>query len=359
LTVSQRDVAIRAGVSVRTVSNVVNDFPLVANSTRQRVQRAIDELGYRPNASARNLRRGSSGLIGVAVPELSGPYFSELAGLIVQHARRLHYTVVVEQTDGDIQRERALLADSERSQLFDGLIFSPLALGKDEVRGHPTRVPIVFLGEHIGDGQYDHVGIDNIAAAREATAHLALLGRRRIAAIGHQGGSLGETGKLRTAGYRQALREAALPFRKELLVPARSFHRDSGEVAMEELLSLPRHPDAVFCYNDLLAIGALRAVLTRGLKVPDDVAIVGFDDIEEGRFSFPSLTTVSPDKEEIAQAAIDHLFARMTDQGRPVVSHVSNHQLIARESTLGSTGAQGWERSSARGHPQRVQSSAS
>ena len=342
MTVSQRDVALRAGVSVRTVSNVVNDFPLVARSTRQRVQRAIDELGYRPNVSAQNLRRGTSGLIGVAVPELSVPYFSELAGLIVQNARRRHYTVVVEQTDGDHKRERELLSESGRSQLLDGLIFSPLALDQEDVRSHPSKLPVVFLGEHTGDGPYDHIGIDNVAAAREATAHLARLGRQRIAAIGHQGGSLGETGKLRTAGYRQALRDNGLHFRKELLIPARSFHRDSGGSAMEELLTLPQPPDAVFCYNDLLAIGALRVALTRGLKVPDDIAIVGFDDIEEGRYCVPSLTTVSPDKEEIARAAVDHLFARLKEPDRPFVSHVSHHQLVIRESSLGSAGTAGF-----------------
>ena len=114
-----------AGVSPRTVSNVVNEFPLVSDQLRERVQRAIDELGHQPNLAARNLRRGRSGMIGLAVPELSAPYFSELAGLVIAEARRHSYTVVVEQTDGDPGRERQLLDRSDRGQLFDGLIFSP------------------------------------------------------------------------------------------------------------------------------------------------------------------------------------------------------------------------------------------
>jgi DNA-binding LacI/PurR family transcriptional regulator len=118
---------------------------------------------------------------------------------------------------------------------------------------------------------------------------------------------------------------------------------------MEELLALSKPPDAVFCYNDLLAIGALRVAITRGLKVPDDIAVVGFDDIEEGRYCVPCLTTVSPDKEDIAQAAIDHLFARIEEPDRPFVSHVSDHQLVARESSLGSEGTLKVEQSPPRG----------
>lgn len=340
LTVTQRDVAIRARVSVRTVSNVVNDFPLVAGETRTRVQKVIEELGYQPNLSARNLRRGSSGLIGLAVPELSVPYFSELAALVVAEAGRRDYTVVIEQTNGELERERRLLSDNERSQLFDGLIFSPLALGKAEARRHGCRIPVVFLGEHIGDGPYDHISIDNVAAAKEATAHLISLGRRHIAAIGHQNRGNqsvppGETGQLRTAGYKEALHEAGIPFRSKLVFPAASFHRDSGASAMEHLLGLSTPPDAVFCYNDLLAIGAIRVALTRGLRIPDDMAVVGFDDIEEGRYSFPTLTTVSPNKQEIARKAVDQLLARLGDATLPAGSHLAEHKLVVRESSMG------------------------
>jgi LacI family repressor for deo operon, udp, cdd, tsx, nupC, and nupG len=334
MTVTQSDVAVRAGVSVRTVSNVVNDFPLVAEATRKRVQAAIDELGYQPNLSARNLRRGSSGLIGLAVPELSVPYFSELAGLVVEEAARLSYTVVIEQTDGDHERERRLLTENG-SRLFDGLIFSPLGLAKAEVRRQASQAPVVFLGEHIGDGPYDHVGIDNVAAARDATAHLVSLGRRRIAAIGHQRGSPGETGQLRTAGYRRALADAGLPFRSSLVIPAGSYHRRSGAEAMDHLLRLKKPPDAVFCYNDLLAIGALRSVLRRGLKVPEEIAIVGFDDIEDGRFSTPTLTSISPDKQGIARKAVEQLLGRLKDPGLPPSSHVVGYSLIIGESSVG------------------------
>lgn len=331
--VTQGDVARRAGVSPRTVSNVVNEFPLVSDELRQRVQRAIEELDYQPNLVARNLRRGRSGMIGLAVPELSVPYFSELAGLVIAEAGRHSYTVVVEQTDGDPARERQLLHQNVRGHLFDGLIFSPLGLGITELRRYAGDIPVVLLGEHIADGPFDHVGIDNVSAARDATAHLIALGRECIAAIGHQSHSPGETGQLRSAGYREALRSGGLRFRESLLVPASSFHRASGAQAMEQLLALDSRPDAVFCYNDLLAIGAMQTVLRRGLRIPDDIAIVGFDDIEEARYSFPALTTISPDKQEIARFAVAQLFGRLNARAAPPASHQAAYRLVVREST--------------------------
>lgn len=331
--VTQGDVARRAGVSPRTVSNVVNEFPLVSDELRQRVLHAIEELGYQPNLVARNLRRGRSGMIGLAVPELSVPYFSELAGLVIAEARRHSYTVVVEQTDGDPGREQQLLQQNARGHLFDGLIFSPLGLGETDLRRHAGDTPTVLLGEHIEDGPFDHVGLDNVAAARDATAHLIALGRQRIAAIGDQSRARGGTGQLRSAGYREALRAGGLRYQPSLVVPASSFHRGSGAEAMARLLDQATVPDAVFCYNDLLAIGAMQAVLQRGLRIPDDIAIVGFDDIEEARYAFPALTTIAPDKGALARRAVAQLFTRLNDQGAPPASHQVGYSLKVRGSS--------------------------
>jgi LacI family repressor for deo operon, udp, cdd, tsx, nupC, and nupG len=333
--VTQGDVARRAGVSPRTVSNVVNKFPLVSDELRQRVQQAIDELGYQPNVVARNLRRGRSGMLGLAVPELSLPYFSELAELVIAEARRRSYGLVIEQTDGDPERERQLLKQSERGHLFDGLILSPLGLPLAQIRQNAGSIPVVLLGEHIAGGPQDHVGIDNVAAAKDATTHLIELGHRRIAAIGHQGKPSGETGQLRSAGYRQALRAAGLPVRNSLVVPTASFHRSSGAAAMERLLRLPSPPDAVFCYNDLLAVGAMRTILASGLRIPEDIAVVGFDDIEDASYTFPSLSTISPDKEGIARLAVARLLDRLNGDEATPASRSAEYRLVIRESTAG------------------------
>ncbi|MCU1489972.1 MAG: hypothetical protein JWM85_1377 [Acidimicrobiaceae bacterium] len=332
--VTMREVALRAGVSPRTVSNVVNDFALVAPETRARVRQAIEELGYRPNPIAKSLRSGRSGFIMLALPELSISYFAELSSLVIAEARRCSYTVIIEQTDGDPERERQLIERDARNPFVDGLLFSPLALNADQLRASSAEVPIVLLGEHGAVGIHDHVGIDNVGAARAAVEHLIELGRLRIAAIGHQDAASNETSQFRSQGYREALEAAGRRVEPDLLASAPSYHRDDGASAMARLLDLADPPDAVFCYNDLLAIGAMRTLAERGRSVPEDVAVIGFDDSEEGRYRSPSLSTIAPDKRAIAAAAMARLVGRMNGDDSPPASQAVPFRLEARESTL-------------------------
>lgn len=336
-----KDVAARAGVSIKTVSNVVNGYVHVSPETRARVQQAIDALGYIPNVAARQLRSGRSGVIALAVPELQTPYFAELAGLIVQAAERRSWTVLIDQTDGHEDRERNLVAGLRRHAI-DGLIFSPLALAGEELAS-TGDTPMVLLGERVWHGPADHVAIDNTAAAADATAHLAALGRRWIAAIGAQSPASAVTAHQRLAGYRSALAEAGLPEDPALIAEVDGFHRADGAAAMRRLLDGPVRPDAVFCFNDVLALGAVRALLERGLSVPQDVAVIGFDDIEDGRFSTPTLSTIAPDTAGIARLAVDLLAERLgetragagDDPAGPPRELKVDYRLIPRESTLG------------------------
>ncbi|GAB3384513.1 LacI family DNA-binding transcriptional regulator [Amycolatopsis echigonensis] len=322
-----RDVAEHAGVSVRTVSNVVNGFQYVSSATRERVQASIDALGYRPNLAARTLRRGRTGLIALVVPEIDSPYFAELAARTSALAEARGLTLLIDQTGGDAEREKALL-QGKRSQLVDGVLFSPWAVAPAELAARTDSVPLVLLGEHDGADIVDHVAIDNVAAAREATEHLVRTGRRRIAAVGLQPASLNATARQRLAGYREALAAAGLASDPDLEVPVQRLHRADGYRAMQALLELPQPPDALFCFTDEIALGALRAAADRGVAVPSDVALVGFDDIEDGRFSVPALTTVSPDKDRIAELALDRLT-----QGQPPASIVAPHRLVVRETS--------------------------
>lgn len=330
------DVARHAGVSPRTVSNVVNDYAFVSAATRERVKKSIAALQYQPNPTARNLRRGRTGMVALALPEpLHIPYFSELSSLVLDEVAKRSYSAVIEQTDGDPDRERALLSANDRGRLFDGFIFSPLGLNTREIAGMMLKVPLVLLGERVSAGPFDHVAVDNVSAARCAVEHLLSLGRRRVAAIGHQPYETGETAQLRTQGYREALQAAGLAYDKRLVVRTAQFHRADGAEAMRRLLALSKPPDAVFCYNDLLAIGAVRTMLRSGVRVPEDVAVVGFDDIEEGQYLIPTLTTVAPDKQAIASLAVEQLFKRLDgDKSAPVDIQVP-YRLVARESTLG------------------------
>jgi DNA-binding LacI/PurR family transcriptional regulator len=328
---SIKDVAERAGVSPRTVSNVVNDFPLVAPQTRARVLRVIEELDYRPNAAARSLRGGRSGLVGLVIPEIASPYFGELADLLTRGAAERNWTLLVDQTNGDRDREERLMHGMPR-QVVDGLIVSPWALSPADLRRRPDAPPLVLLGEQDADGLFDHVAIDNVTAAEEATAHLVAAGRRRIAAVGLQPHLANGTAQQRLTGYRRALDAANLP---TFEVAVTALHRADGADAMRRLLDADHRPDAVFCFTDQLALGALRTAAERGLRVPRDLAVVGFDDIEDGRYSVPSLTTVSPDKAAIAAQALDCLARRLTRAGAagPARRVTAGHRLTVRESS--------------------------
>lgn len=328
---SLKDVALRAGVSVRTVSNVVHDAPYVAPATRARVQRALDELGYRPNLAARTLRQGRSGLLGLVVPEIDSPYFGELAGLLADAAERRGATLVVDQTRGDAARERRLLTGPS-GQVVDGLLLSPWALSPAEVSARPAGLPLVLLGERYDDS-VDHVGVDSVAAGVDATAHLAASGRRRIAAIGLQPHLANQTALQRVTGYRQALEAAGHRLDPDLEVAVERLHRADGARAMQTLLGLREPPDAVFCFTDELALGALRVAWDRGVRVPEDLALVGFDDVEDGRWSRPSLTTVSPDKAVLAEVAVDRLLDRIAGSREPARSTCTPHRLLIRESS--------------------------
>ena len=334
MAVSLKDVARLAGVSIKTVSNVVNDYPFVSADTRSRVRAALETLDYRPNTSARGLRTGRTDLIALAIPALDEPYFAELAGLIVEAAARQGWTVLIDQTGGDRAREQ-LAAGGSRLHRIDGSIISPLALSSADVAELVRQRPMVLLGERFPHPSVDHVAVDNVQAAREATRHLIELGRQRIAFLGAQ--SRGRTGSVRLAGFRSALAEAGQRPDPGLVLRTGPFRRAEGAAAMARLLADRQPPDAVFCANDLLAAGAVRTLLSHGLRVPEDVAVVGFDDIAEARFSTPTLTSVAPDKREIAEQAVRLLCRRIREGSTaPPMDVVAGHQLRIRESSAGS-----------------------
>ena len=327
-----RDVAERAGVSVKTASNVLNNHPHVKASTRARVEAAMAELRYRPNLSARSLKHGRAGFLALAVPAMDSPYFAELAARITEEAAALGFIVLLDVTGGDADAERVVL-EGMRSHVIDGVIFSPLALSAEEISRRADDLPMVLLGERPVPAGFDHIAVDSVAAARAATEHLVAQGRRRIAAVGREPER--GTASERLRGYRQALRGAGLPYDKELVVGVPHFERADGHAAMQRLLALPEPPDAVFCFNDLMAIGALRCCVESGVRVPDDVAVVGFDDIAETRFSNPTITTVSPDLTGLARQALSLLSRRIDGWDAPAQVVKVDWHLEERETTLG------------------------
>ena len=332
-----RDVAVLAGVSPRTVSNVVSGYVHVRPETRERVQRAIAELRFKPNVSARSLRLGRTGMIGLALPEIAAPYFAELADYVERAAHARGVTLLIDQTAADVDRERQVLQGYGR-QVIDGLIFSPMGLTGQDLAQQTLDIPTVLLGERAQGGRLVRVAIDDVTAAREATGHLLDTGRRRILAVGTDltprttGPALG-----RLRGYQEAHAQRGLVADPELEVRTGGWARASGYTGVDRLLRAGTRFDAMFCFNDVLAFGAVRAATDHGVKIPEEVGVVGWDDIEEAAYSTPSLSSVRPDKAAIADTAVDCLLSQIAGEPVDGLEVLCGHQLVLRESSTGRT----------------------
>jgi DNA-binding LacI/PurR family transcriptional regulator len=326
------DVGERAGVTARTVSNVLSGNVPVRPETRDRVLRAVDELGYRMNTSARGLRTGRTGMITLAIPDLGIDYFAELARKIMIESKRHGWTVVIQQTGAQREVELDILAGTDRLH-SDGLIFQPHALGPGDERYLTGNDRLVILGDRISNGPVDHVGMANAEGARAVTDYLVGRGYRRIAAIGVNPKVVTTSAAtLRLEGYSAALTAAGMPVLPELIEVAEEWHRGDGATAMGHLLDLPEPPDAVFCFNDTLALGALHTAAARGLTVPDDVAVAGFDNVPAAQYAVPSLTTLDPSVGQIAKHAVDLLAARVEGRAAAPREITTDFALVVRRS---------------------------
>ena len=243
-TVTMRDVANAAGVSIKTVSNVVNDYEFVTEATRAKVREAIDRLGYSVNVSARTLRTGHTNIIALAVPDLQMPYFAQLSSLVIAEAKQQGLRVLIEPTLYSRDEELNVLHGAQ-STMVDGLIFSPLELGQEDVDELQVDYPLVLLGERIFTSSADHIATENVEGANRATSYLLEPGCRRIAVVGTHPGERVGSAALRFQGYCEALHEAGIEYDERLVVPSRMWHRVDGETAMNMLFDSGIVPDGV------------------------------------------------------------------------------------------------------------------
>ncbi|MVA74464.1 LacI family DNA-binding transcriptional regulator [Auraticoccus sp. F435] len=332
--VRQADVAKEAGVSPRTVSNVINGHPHIRPETARRVREAIAKLRYVPNPSAQTLRTGRVGILGFAVPDLSLPYFAELATLMTREAAERGYTLLLDVTSGRAEAEQHVVSGL-RPRVMDGLIMSPLALCPEQLTDSAGGKPLVLLGEWgVQKSPLAYVGVDNVTAAASATRHLVETGRRRIAAVGPVRGRTGGAASQRLDGYRQALTEAGLAVDERLVVEVDRLDREGGQAAMAALLAAGDLPDAVFCFNDLVAIGLCWAAQEAGLRIPADLAVIGWDDTPEARWARPAISSVRADTEQLAQRSVAALVGQIEHDEPPRHEYVAHH-LRARTSTTG------------------------
>ncbi|MFC4018765.1 LacI family DNA-binding transcriptional regulator [Micromonospora sp. GCM10011542] len=322
-----KDVARLAGVSVKTVSNVVNDYPHISPAMRRRVDAAIAELRYRPNVFARTLRTGRTGVLALVVPDADVPYGDALAREVVHAAARQGYRVVIEQ-------DATPPLGGDRNVPVDGVLLSaPLAPAELVQAQVAAGRPVVLVGGEARDGRCDQITVDAARAAEDATAHLLRAGRRRIAAIGAYPTASAAVPRACTVGYQRALRRAGLAPVPGHPLPTSRHRRADGYRAARALLARPDRPDAMFCYSDPLAIGAMRAAFDAGLRVPADVAVIGIGDIEEGRYSRPTLSTVSVDTGFLAREAVARVAARIDQPDAAVTEITAPHTVLPREST--------------------------
>jgi len=322
-TVTLADVARAAGVSKMTVSNVINNKPGMSEETRERVRRAIEHTGYVVNPAARALTGKRSNLIGVLTPRLNWPFVTEIlhAASLTAEAAGLNLAIFTTGNNATLERERATLLRT----LADGVMLVIPSADEHHVFG--DRVPVVTLG---AQGQRT-VQIDNHAGGYLATRHLIDLGHSRIAHISGQPNFLRDAAD-REAGYHAALLEAGL-HAPEAYVQSGEFSEEEGERAARTLLTLPEPPTAIFAANDLSAIGALRAASSLGLRVPQDLSIVGFDDIHAAVVTDPPLTTIRQPLQEMGETAA-RVLIDLIRGAQPQQQHVRfPATLVVRAST--------------------------
>ncbi|WP_344393811.1 LacI family DNA-binding transcriptional regulator [Streptomyces vastus] len=268
-----QDVAKAAGVSAMTVSNVINDHPNVRTATREKVLAAMARLDYRVNVAARNLRKGRTGTIGLAVPAVNG-YYGRLATAVIAAAERHSLRVSIEQTGASRENELDVLSMS-RNRLYDGLILSTVGMGSADVELLKVDYPVVILGERIFGGPVDHVAMPNAEASHAATRHLIERGCRRIALVCGPLTDEVDVSSLRFTGCRQALLSAGLPQDPELVQSVESLTMRSGVLRARQMVESGLDFDGVFCVTDTVAVGVLRGLADASVPVPERVKVIG------------------------------------------------------------------------------------
>jgi LacI family repressor for deo operon, udp, cdd, tsx, nupC, and nupG len=321
-----KEIAAIAKVSVATVSRALQRPEVVSEETRQRIHEVVKRLGYTPNALARNLRTARTRLIIALLPDIANPFFSEVIRGIEQVAHENGYSVLLGETQSSLVREQAY-ADMIAARQADGIITMSHRVPAIPMDG---RLPVVNACEYIKDNKISSVYIDNVAAAGAAINYLTTLGHRDIAFIA--GPPSSPISVDREQGYRLALQRANISA-DAALTAIGDFSIEAGERAIELFLSQGQSFSAVFCSNDEMAIGAMRALISHGLRVPEDVSVVGFDDIRFARYTSPSLTTVAQPKNALGREAMTMLIELLNDPEVPARKRVLTADLVVRGST--------------------------
>ena len=340
------DIAREAKVSVATVSRVLNGTAPVKDSTRERINKIIEKYQFQPNALARSLLKKKTGMIGMILPNIHNPFFPEVFAGAEEEARRIGSTLFLGDSMGDHERESEYLSAMREKQV-DGILFMGGRINlqrcdaqlQREIIELSERIPVVLINGNLPKGRLPRVYTDEYAAAVMATRHLIELGHRRIGFLGGMARFATTTVKIRA--YRKTIKEHGL-IADDRWILLDDFSIESGKKLMNRLLQLKERPTAIICINDFTAIGALKVALEHGLRIPEDMSIVGFDDTLLATAVTPELTTVTQNAVELGRSAV-RLLQQLIDKGPRVKKQiVLNPKLIVRQTTgpVGSTAAE-------------------
>lgn len=333
-----RDVAADAGVSRATASLVLRQSPLVARATRERVLASMRRMGYVYNRAAATLRAQRSRTIGLAVTDITNPFFAELAVSIEGRLEDVGYAVLLTHTGDHLKKQERLLTVLHGYQV-DGLLLCPAQdTSLDTVTQlREWNLPFVLVARYLADSGADYVGADNRLGAEMGVDHLVSLGHRRIAFVGGPVSSSARRDRL--DGYRRALEKHHLSV-EDRLAAAGPASRDGGFEAVRALLQLPEPPTAALCYNDVVAFGALLGLQAEGRTPGRNFGVVGFDDIADAALVRPALTTVGIGPRSVGETAVEVLLERIAHPERPLQQVVLPPHLVIRHS-CGSSGREG------------------
>jgi LacI family transcriptional regulator len=306
-----KEVAVLAGVSSATVSHVINGTRYVSDTVRDQVLNAMKELDYRPNDLARSLRSGVTHTLGLIIPDSSNPFFAELGHCIENAAFKAGYSVILCNTESDMRKE-LLYVDVLTKKLVDGMIFVAAGENADIFKSLvELDIPVVVMDRNYEGLDLEVVSSDNHQGGVMATNHLISLGHKRIGCV--SGPSKINPSSKRLDGYVEALKSKGLPVDPRYIVQG-DFHPESGFEAGRRLLALPERPTAIFACNDLMAMGVIKAAASMGLRVPEDLAVVGYDDIELASYTNPPLSTIKQPKVEMGLTALQIILDRISNR---------------------------------------------
>lgn len=333
-TVKLVDVAKRAGVSVGTASRVLNGAENVAEHRRNRVLQAIDELGYKRNALAGSLKSNRSNTIGMIIPDISNQFYSKIVQGAMEQAKRSGYSVIVANTmGGKVAEYESVKLLSEKQ--VDGLVFMTYDLTDDIVALlNESAIPVAFIASTLEKKfpLFFSVNIDNEKAAFEGVSYLTECGHHNIAMIIADMDDY-EGVDCRRAGYCRALTQKNIAIRPELIQMAENYSYESGKRAMDEILNKTREISAVFAISDHLALGAIRSIHDHCLSVPNDIAVLGFDDVDIASYAHPRISTIRQPRLEMGEKAVERLVQMIGDEAESDENIYLMYELIIREST--------------------------